>query len=129
MPGKSSESKPSISLAAMRSVGMCGLMCLVYMSSPPIALRSSDGNAAALHTTFESTLEAIEALDWKAIEATYWADNRHQKQAEFLVADFFPWSGFHEIGCHDVATAAAVTAIMMKQNHRPKVSVKKGWYY
>jgi hypothetical protein len=30
----------------------------------------SDGNAAAFHTIVESTLDAIEALDWKAIDAT-----------------------------------------------------------
>jgi hypothetical protein len=89
----------------------------------------SDGNAAAFHTTFDSTLEAIEALDWKAIEATYWAENRHQKQAEFLVADFFPWTGFHEIGCQTPKTAEEVTALIARQNHRPKVSVKTAWYY
>jgi hypothetical protein len=89
----------------------------------------SDGNAAAFHTTFESTLEAIEALDWKAIDATYWAENRHQKQAEFLVADFFPWSGFHEIACQNPETAAEVKALIAQQNHRPKVSVRKLWYY
>ena len=89
----------------------------------------SDGNAAAFHTTFDSTLQAIDNLDWKAIEATYWADDRHQKQAEFLVADFFPWSGFHEIGCHNPETKEEVTVLIAQQNHRPKVSVKRDWYY
>jgi hypothetical protein len=89
----------------------------------------SDGNAAAFHTTFESTLEALDVLDWKAIDATHWAENRHQKQAEFLVADFFPWSGFHEIACQNAETAEEVTALIAQQNHRPKVSVRKPWYY
>jgi ssDNA thymidine ADP-ribosyltransferase DarT-like protein len=62
-------------------------------------------------------------------QATYWADDRHQKQAEFLVADFFPWSGFHEIGCHNPETKEEVTALIAQQNHRPKVSVKRDWYY
>ena len=52
----------------------------------------------------------------------------HQ-QAEFLVADFFPWSGFHEIGCQNPETAEQVTALIAQQNHRPKVSVKTAWYY
>ncbi len=89
----------------------------------------SDGNAGAFHTTFESTLQGIDNLDWTAIEATSWAANRHQKQAEFLAADFFPWTAFHEVGCCDAAAAVEVTAIIMSQNHRPKVSVKRGWYY
>lgn len=89
----------------------------------------SDGNAGAFHTTFDSTLQAIDNLDWKAIEARSWAACIHQKQAEFLVADFFPWAAFHEIGCYDAAAAAAVEEIIANQNHRPKVSVKLGWYY
>jgi len=89
----------------------------------------SDGNAGAFHTTFDSTLEAIDNLDWKAIGARYWAECIHQKQAEFLVADSFPWTAFHEIGCYHAAAEAAVDAIITGQNHRPKVSVKTDWYY
>jgi len=89
----------------------------------------SDGNAGAFHTTFDSTLQAIDNLDWKAIEATSWADDRHQKQAEFLVADFFPWEAVHAIGCYDMETAGAVGALIANQNHQPKVSVKRAWYY
>jgi hypothetical protein len=89
----------------------------------------SDGNAGALHTTFDSTLQAIDHLDWKAIEATSWAECIHQKQAEFLVADFFPWTGVYEIGCYNAEAEAAVKAITANQNHRPKVSVRKAWYY
>jgi hypothetical protein len=89
----------------------------------------SDGNAGTFHTTFASTLEAIDALDWKVIGATYWAESRHQKQAEFLLADFFPWTGVHAIGCHNAETAAQVTALSAGQNHCPRVSVRRGWYY
>jgi hypothetical protein len=89
----------------------------------------SDGNAGAFHTTFESTLQAIENLDWKAIEASFWAENRHQKQAELLVADFFPWTGIHEVGCQNQGVADEVTRLVADHNHRPKVSVRTGWYY
>ncbi len=100
-----------------------------YATGLGAAWAVSDGNAGAFHTTFESTLEAIDALDWKAIEATYWAEDRHQKAAEFLVADFFPWSGFHEIACQNPTRADQVTALMARQNHHPKVSVRSAWYY
>jgi hypothetical protein len=89
----------------------------------------SDGNAGAFHTTFESTLQAIDNLDWKAIEASFWAENRHQKQAEFLVADVFPWEGIHEIGCQNAGVANEVTRLLAGRNHRPKVSIRTGWYY
>ena len=89
----------------------------------------SDGNAGAFHTTFDSTLQAINNLDWNSIEARSWAECIHQKQAEFLVADFFPWTAFHEIGCYDAAAVAAVETSIAHQNHRPKVSVERAWYY
>ncbi len=40
-------------------------------------------------------------MDWAAIRATDWRGKTHQKSAEFLVADFFPWTGIHAIGCHN----------------------------
>ena len=106
---------------------------LVSRVSSAIALGTpwaiSDGNAGAFYTTFESTLKAIDDLDWQAIGATYWAENRHQKQAELLVADFYPWSGFHEIGCHDSEIAAEVASLIAWQNHPPNVTVQPSWYY
>ena len=94
-----------------------------------VAWAVSDGNAGAVHTTFESSLEAIGNLDWEAIDAKYWSDKRHQKQAEFLIADFFPWTGFHEIGCYHAEVADRVRQLIAPENHQPKVSVQTGWYY
>jgi hypothetical protein len=94
-----------------------------------VAWAVSTGNAGAVHTTFESTLEAIDQLDWDAIDARYWRDKRHQKQAEFLVADFFPWEGFHEIGSHNAEVAGRVWELIQPQNHQPEVSVHTDWYY
>ncbi|UNP28073.1 type II toxin-antitoxin system toxin DNA ADP-ribosyl transferase DarT [Lysobacter gummosus] len=52
----------------------------------------SDGNAGARGVLFNSEIEALDALDWGAIRTTNWAGLTRQKQAEFLVADYFPWS-------------------------------------
>ena len=68
----------------------------------------SDGNAGAFHTWFGSTLDAIKMLDWAAIRATDWRGKTHQKSAEFLVAEFFPWTGIHAIGCHNSGVAKQV---------------------
>ncbi len=62
----------------------------------------SDGNAGAFHTAFSSELAALAGLDWAAIRATQWQGKTHQKSAEFLLADFFDWSGCHAV----VATMA-----------------------
>ena len=89
----------------------------------------SDGNAGAFHTCFYSTLDAIRTLDWAAIRATDWQGRTHQKSAEFLVADSFPWTGFHAIGCHNSEVAKQVQALVNSQHHRPAVSVEPAWYY
>jgi hypothetical protein len=89
----------------------------------------SSGNAGAFHTTFAAKLEALETLDWAAIRATQWEGKQHQKSAEFLVADLFPWKDVKGIGCQNSVTAAKVRAILTGTNHQPDVEVKPGWYY
>ncbi len=89
----------------------------------------SDGNAGAFHTWFGSTLDTIKTLDWEAIRATDWRGKTHQKSAEFLVADCFPWTGIHAIGCHNGEVARQVQDLVNSQHHRPAVSVEPAWYY
>lgn len=102
-------------------------MALGLATGKPWAV--SSGNAGAYHTTFSTKLEALEALDWVAIRATQWDGKQHQKAAEFLVADFFPWTGIQEIGCHNSTVAGRVRELLTKAEHRPSVEVKSSWYY
>lgn len=89
----------------------------------------STGNAGAYHTTFDDHLMAVSMLDWDSINAHQWSGRQHQKQAEFLLADFYPWQGFHAIGCHNADTARQVSNLLAGIEHRPAVSVQPGWYY
>jgi len=89
----------------------------------------SSGNAGAYHTTFDDQMMAVAMLDWDAIRATQWSGQQHQKQAEMLIADFFPWSGFQSIGCQNSAVAQQVSALLANIEHKPAVSVQTGWYY
>lgn len=89
----------------------------------------SDGNAGAYHAAFSSDLAALAGLDWTAIRATNWQGKTHQKSAEFLLADFFDWSGFHAVGCHNEATAQQVQNMLLKTVHRPSVKIEPQWYY
>ncbi len=89
----------------------------------------SDGNAGAFHTWFGSTLDAIKTLDWVAIRATDWRGKTHQKCAEFLVAEVFPWTGFHAVGCHNNDVAKRVEHLLNSNAHHPAVTVESGWYY
>ena len=89
----------------------------------------SDGNAGTFHTTFSSELQALAGLDWAAIGARQWQGKTHQKSAEFLVADFFDWSGFQVVGCHNAEVAQQVQNMLTNQAHRPAVRVEPTWYY
>ncbi len=89
----------------------------------------SDGNAGAFHTSFYASLDALDSLDWAAIGAKYWQSQAHEKQAEFLVADFFPWTSILGIGCHNSEVAEQVRALLVDISHQPKVYVMPSWYY
>jgi hypothetical protein len=89
----------------------------------------SDGNAGAFHTSFDAKLDAIADLDWTAIRAINWQGRTHQKMAEFLVADIFPWTGIHHIGCHNATVAGQVKALLQNQARQPLVDVQPNWYY
>lgn len=89
----------------------------------------SSGNAGAYHTTFDNQLLAVATLDWDAIRALSWAGRQHQKMAEFLVADFFPFAAVQTIGCQNSEVAQEVSRILAESPHRPTVRVHTGWYY
>jgi hypothetical protein len=89
----------------------------------------SDGNAGAGHAEFECELSALDALNWPVIRATSWARQTHEKMAEFLVADFYEWSTFREIACHNNQTRAKAAALLASADHKPNLTVKPAWYY
>ncbi len=89
----------------------------------------SDGNAGAFHTSFDAKVEAIADLDWGAIQAINWQGRTHQKMAEFLVSDSFPWTGIHRIGCYNATVAGQVRTLLQNQAHQPVVNVQSNWYY
>ncbi len=89
----------------------------------------SSGNAGAYHTTFAAEMEALDSLDWEAIRAIQWQGKQHQKMAEFLVQDFFPWTSVKHIGCFNSAIATKIAEVLNHHKHRPPVEVKSSWYY
>lgn len=89
----------------------------------------SSGNAGASHTTFDNQMMAVAMLDWDSIRATQWQGRTHQKSAEFLLADFFPWVCIQSIGCHDSGVAQQVRSLLSEHAHQPAVQAQPDWYY
>ena len=89
----------------------------------------SDVGAGAAYAQFFNDPEKLEGLNWDAIRATIWKGRMHEKQAEFLVADAFPWSAILGIGCHNDAVASRVREIIQSSAHQPRVFTNTNWYY
>lgn len=115
----------------------CQSQIVHLVSSVEIALEMgrncafSNGNAGAYLTDFFVDIEDFAQLDWNIIASNNWAGEarRGKKAAEFLVANFFPWSAFRTIGCYNPATAQIVAGLLQGQAHSPQVRVHREWYY
>jgi hypothetical protein len=46
-----------------------------------------------------------------------------------LMADFFDWSGFQAVGCHNSEVAQQVQNMLTNQAYLPTVRVEPNWYY
>lgn len=89
----------------------------------------SDGNAGAAHAAFSRNSSSLNELDWSSIEANSWGGRTHQKAAEFLIADFFPWNAIFGIGCHNDEVSAQVSDLLAPHAHKPQVETTPNWYY
>jgi hypothetical protein len=89
----------------------------------------SGGNAGASYASFSADITELDALDWESINARQWSGRTHQKSAEFLLRDSFPWSGIQGIGCQNSSVASEVVSMLKQGVHQPQVVVRPAWYY
>ena len=91
----------------------------------------SDGNAGAGYPSFYDDITELDArLSWDAInERNNWSPVTTAKQAEFLVADTYPWEAIRAIGCYGDAIAQQVANLIVGFEHKPTILVKQNWYY
>jgi len=85
--------------------------------------------AAAFTTVFYTSLKDLGNVQWGAMPQVNWKQCKDERQAEFLVRDFFPWTAFHEIWVHGSSAAQQVKAILNGVKHQPKVYVRPDCYY
>lgn len=72
----------------------------------------------------------FDRLNWSAINAKYWQQVRDEKQAEFLLEQYFPWRLVEVIGVINSDTAQTIATILKQHpGHQPKVQVHRDWYY
>ena len=90
----------------------------------------SPSNAGAYTAKF-GKLEVLENIDWDIVQAIQWQNRSDGKSAEFLVADKFPWTGFHLIGCFNQRIVDHCIEVFeeYKIQHKPEIRVERSWYY
>lgn len=59
----------------------------------------------------------------------YWSEVKEERQAEFLVHEFFLWTAVAEIAVMSTITEAKVQQALGGAGHRPGVTVRPEWYY
>lgn len=92
-------------------------------------------NAGAYYFEDRSDMAALGEIDWDAVQARQWSGNgvsrsvKEGKQAEFLIEEAFPWHLVERIGVHSQGVAQRVYVAMSGTDHRPRVEVRREWYY
>jgi ssDNA thymidine ADP-ribosyltransferase, DarT len=88
-------------------------------------------NAGAFYAQFRSQVGHLSEVNWAAVAATDFrsADVKEGKQAEFLVHEFCPWEFVERIGVISQGMAQQVANAMHGAAHRPRVEIRRDWYY
>ncbi|SFS20099.1 type II toxin-antitoxin system toxin DNA ADP-ribosyl transferase DarT [Yoonia litorea] len=92
-------------------------------------------NAGSGYFEDRSDLGQLGEVNWDAVKATQWGGNgvsrdiKEGKQAEFLVEHAFPWECVLGIGVFSQVQGEHVTRLISGLTHKPKIGVRRNWYY
>lgn len=102
-----------------------------YADSNGVRWAFSLSNAGAYHTEFRNSIQDLDQLDWDAIFAEDFRhpDVKENKQAEFLLYEFFPFHLIELIGVRNQSVCKQALRVLRGCNHRPLVQVQPHWYF
>lgn len=88
-------------------------------------------NAGAVYAQFRTGTDRLGDINWDAVAATDFrpADIKEAKQAEFLLEQSFPWHLVERIGVHSSGIVSRVSEAMNDAEHRPRIEIRREWYY
>lgn len=86
-------------------------------------------NAGAYIAEDFADIKDLGMIDWDAVSKNYWGECREQKQAEFLLEERFPWELVRTIGVYSSDIADMAGKVLDGAAHKPRVIVKREWYY
>lgn len=86
-------------------------------------------NAGAYYFEDRADLGQLGEIDWDAVYASDWSNQKEGKQAEFLLETSFPWGLVGRIGVNTQQTYDQVREALQVAEHRPRVEIRRDWYY
>ena len=86
-------------------------------------------NAGANYFEDRKDPAKLQEIDWAAVQATNWQSCKEGKQAEFLLEHSFPWELVERIGVKSEAVHDQVAKALPANGHRPKIELRRDWYY
>jgi hypothetical protein len=91
----------------------------------------SNVNAGAYYAHFHASLDKLNEINWGAIAETDFrrSDIKNDKQAEFLLFDYLPWSLIEKIGVINGNMLNAVNESLKDATYKPLVSIESNWYF
>lgn len=89
----------------------------------------TDRHAELAHALHFDDLERLSEVPWHVMGKKYWSDVKEERQAEFLVREFFSWSAVTEVAAMTEPTAQRARTALAAAQHRPSVVIRPEWYY
>lgn len=89
----------------------------------------TDRHAELAHALHFDDLGKLSEVPWHVMGKQYWSAVKEERQAEFLVHEFFPWNAVVEIAVMTPAVAQRVQTALATTQHRPAVTIHREWYY
>lgn len=86
-------------------------------------------NAGAYYFEDRCSLAQLDEINWDAVQARQWQNCKEGKQAEFLVEQQFSWELVTKIGVMSQEIYNQVIAALDASVHKPRVELKREWYY
>jgi hypothetical protein len=115
------------------SGGQENIVHLVSKISIATSLRRAwaftDRHAELGHALYFDDLAKLPEVPWHTMGERYWSEVKEERQAEFLVYGFFPWTAVTEVAVMSQATANLAFQALSSSAHRPLVTQRPDWYY
>jgi ssDNA thymidine ADP-ribosyltransferase, DarT len=92
-------------------------------------------NAGAFYFEDRCNLNQLGEINWSAVQTDKWSGAgvssliKEGKQAELLVERSFPWRLMERIGVHGRGVAQQVANATRDAEHRPRIEIRRDWYY